>query len=132
MALLTQRERQWAGNQFGTGMLTTEDVARAYMVSDIQKIHHELRTLADVADGFQGGVSPQAVRDEAERLDRVNEDTCRRIETLRNQLDVTINLVPAKEPWCLLDRLDRDLRQLKTDLGFPLAGLGANSSKAVR
>jgi hypothetical protein len=29
--------------------------------------------------------------------------------------------VPAREPWCLLERLDRDLRQLKQDLGFPNA-----------
>ncbi len=46
-----------------------------------------------------------------------------RIEHIRNQLDAAINLVPAKEPWCLLDRIDRDLRQLKKDMGFPTAGL---------
>jgi hypothetical protein len=53
----------------------------------------------------------------------IHEEICRRIETIRNQLDEAINLVPAKEPWCRLDRIDRDLKQLKADIGFPRAGL---------
>ena len=53
-------------------------------------------------------------------------DICLRIEQIRNQLDAAINLVPAKEPCCLLDRIDRDLRQLKKDIGHPLAGLKQN------
>lgn len=50
-------------------------------------------------------------------------DICIRIEQIRNHLDAAINLVPAREPWCLLDRIDRDLRQLKKDIGHPTAGL---------
>jgi hypothetical protein len=49
------------------------------------------------------------------------DEICERIETLRNNIDAIMDLVPAREPWCLLERLDRDLRQLKQDLGFPNA-----------
>lgn len=36
MAYLTQREMQWAANQFGTGVRTTEDVEKQY-----QRIYRE-------------------------------------------------------------------------------------------
>ncbi len=37
MAYLTQRELQWAANQFGTGVRTTEDVEKQYQRIDRER-----------------------------------------------------------------------------------------------
>lgn len=51
-------------------------------------------------------------------------EVAERVETIRNSMDEAINLCGGnRELWCRLDRIDRDLRQLKRDMWHPDAGL---------
>lgn len=55
MPFLTAREREWAGNQFGGAMQTTEEVERAYGVRDEEQEERE-RARWNAAARERGGL----------------------------------------------------------------------------